>query len=650
MRHLAALGLLVPSLCWAQLTPQEAISVQHISAVTFAPDGQHVAFTVEGSSKGKGSPRDIWLWNGSGDATAFTRDGTSFGAEWSPDGRRLAYLSTPNGVPQLYIGSVANGSASPVTHLPSGVKAFRWSPDGKKIAFLATDPDTISQQDPRQNPLIIRVVSGTDLPMLLWMIDLTTGSERRITAGSFDVSELSWKADGSGFIVLASRRLDPEHAAQRIYSVDASSGAYQQLFDPKTAIEQIELSPDGRSITYVGPHGDGITPSDLYILPSGGGAPRDLTAPIDRPVDRYHWKDNSTLVAAIGFGFVDRLYTVSTVGRAAPVEGFSADPEAFEQSRSGEIAFVKESPSDPPELWISKEDGSGARAITHLNASWSAVPRAKGQIIRYASFDGTLIEGELLRPSGTTDARLPTVFWAHGGPIGRWQNRFDSEGQFLASHGYAVFYPNIRGSTGYGQHFIDQIRSRALGGTGWADRPVEDIEAGADALVQRGIADNDRLGIGGWSAGGYFTGLAVTRSHRFKAGVAGSGLYDMLNDLGTEIAAFVASDRWAYGNFFDPATQRELRGDSPIATVSQSQTPVLLLHGELDQTDTIGQLYEFFRGLRSYGAPVQLVVYPHEGHVFQQQAHIIDQMNRTLIWFDHYLKPPAKAVAVNHPH
>jgi dipeptidyl aminopeptidase/acylaminoacyl peptidase len=647
MRSLIALALLGPTACWAQLTPQQAIQVQHISGVAFAPNGLDIAFTVEAAPKGKSSVTDVWLSSGR-PASPYTRSAASYEPQWSPEGRQIAYLSAESGTPELYVGAPPS-SARQLTHHGAAIAAFRWSPDGKQIAFIAADAAS-TRAEREQDPRIIKVVSGSDLPAHLWSIDTASKHEHQITSGAFNVLEFAWKPDRSGFIVLASERPDPDHASERIYGVGNRSGISHLIFDPKAPIEQLELSPDGQTIAYVGPHGSGATPSDLYVLASGGGTPpRDLTSSIDRGVARYLWRDNSTLIASLEFGFVDRLYTISTSGQSQRLAGFDANPGSFDLSSRGAIAFVRDSASDPPELYLRIAPGAASRPITALNSNWSGISCAKGELIHYTSFDRTQIEGLLLRPPRTGAARLPTILWLHGGPIGRWEDRFNPEGQFLASHGYAVLYPNIRGSRGYGQQLIDLVRSTARGGSGWANGTLKDIEAGADALVQRGITDPDRLGVGGWSAGGYFAGLAVTRSSRFKAAVAGSGFYDMLTDLGTEISSFVPGDTWAYGNFFDPATQILLHHDSPIATANHAHTPVLLLHGEFDRTDTIGQVYEFFRALQSYGAPVQLVVYPREGHSFREEAHILSQLSRTLAWYDNYLKGLRNDVSINTP-
>lgn len=292
MRSAFALVLLGPAVCWAQMTPQQAIAVEHLSTLTFAADGRHLAFTVEGAPKGKSGPRDVWLSDGTPARTAaLTSNGVSFAPQWSPDGRQLAYLSRDSGEPQIVVTTPSGAKAVQLTRHQGGVLDYRWSPDGRQIAFLATDPQTkdAAEQDPR----LIKIVSGSDVPTRLWLIDVASKNERALTAGTFNVSEALWEADGSAVIVLASERPDPEHFTDRLYLVDPSSATHRPLFDPRAPIERLELSPDGRSLSYVGPHSGGYTPSDLYLLSLKSGRAQDLTgAALDRPVDEYHWKDD----------------------------------------------------------------------------------------------------------------------------------------------------------------------------------------------------------------------------------------------------------------------------------------------------------------------------------------------------------------------
>jgi dipeptidyl aminopeptidase/acylaminoacyl peptidase len=222
---------------------------------------------------------------------------------------------------------------------------------------------------------------------------------------------------------------------------------------------------------------------------------------------------------------------------------------------------------------------------------------------------------------------LPLITLVHGGPAGRWQDAFEPWGQMLVSRGYAIFYANIRGSTGYGQKFLESNRAD------WGGGDFKDLMAGIDSLIQKGIADPERLGIGGWSYGGYMSMWAVTQTNRFKASVAGAGLSDLASEFGTENSSIY--DEWYFGTPYE-----RLDGFircSPITYIKNIRTPTLILQGEADTTDPIGQSQQFYRGAKRYGAPADLVLYPREGHGIREEKHMLDMYRRILGWYEKYL-------------
>jgi dipeptidyl aminopeptidase/acylaminoacyl peptidase len=249
--------------------------------------------------------------------------------------------------------------------------------------------------------------------------------------------------------------------------------------------------------------------------------------------------------------------------------------------------------------------------------------------VRYASFDGKEIEGEILRPaSWTAGRRLPLVALVHGGPTGAWRDRFESWGQLLAARGFVVFYPNPRGSSGYGNAFLESNRAD------WGGGDFKDIMAGVDALVKRGLADPDHLGIGGWSYGGYMAAWAITQTPRFKAAVAGAGLSDLASEFGTEQGS--AYDEWFYGLPYEHLDR--FQKSSPITHIKNAKTPTLILQGEADATDPVGQSQQLYHALKRYGVPAELVIYPREGHGLREEKHLLDRLNRVVSWYEKYLK------------
>jgi dipeptidyl aminopeptidase/acylaminoacyl peptidase len=216
----------------------------------------------------------------------------------------------------------------------------------------------------------------------------------------------------------------------------------------------------------------------------------------------------------------------------------------------------------------------------------------------------------------------------HGGPTGRWSESIETWGQLLVTHGYAVFYPNIRGSVGYGQKFVEANRGD------WGGGDFKDVMAGVEDLVKRGVADPEKLGIGGWSYGGYMAEWAITQTNVFKAAVSGAGMANLISEFGTE--DHPAGDEWFYGV---PWEQPEgFLNSSPFVHLKKAKTPTLVLQGDADAVDPLGQSQELYRGLKRYGVEAEFVVYPREPHGFHEEKHLLDRLNRILAWYDKYLK------------
>jgi dipeptidyl aminopeptidase/acylaminoacyl peptidase len=289
-------------------------------------------------------------------------------------------------------------------------------------------------------------------------------------------------------------------------------------------------------------------------------------------------------------------------------------------------AFSAQEATAAPELWLARKGGA-AEKVTHFNKEWDAIPLVKLESVHYRSFDGKEIEAGVLMPPGyRAGTKVPTIVMVHGGPTGFWSDSFDRWGQLLAARGYAILYPNIRGSVGYGHDFIVSNR-HDWGGGDW-----KDVCAAADFAVSQGFADPERLGIGGWSYGGYMAAWAVTQTNRFKAAVSGAPMTDLASEFGTESPGVNAGDTWALGTPYD--NQDLFITRSPVTFVKNAKTPTLLLNGEEDTTDPIGQVEEFYRGLERYQVQSELVVYPREGHGIREEKHQIDVLNRVIAWYE----------------
>lgn len=625
----ATLLLLIPGTCFAQLKPEQTLDRRQVSEVRFSPDGARVAFTVSEPPKGSSRSRHIWMTQvGSAEAHQYTNSLKSeFSPRWSPDGRRLAFLSDREDSTQIYLLSSDGGEAQRLTVGKNAVRSFEWSPDGTQIAFLAPEPKTDAEDKKEKDKDDARVADRDDKRARLWLIDINTKKVRQLTAGNWRVDEAKWTPQGDQLIASATDHPEADQNTNRIFSIATADGQLKQIAAPAGPFGGLNVSPDGKLVAYLAARVDGPAPHDLYLQPIAGGPARNLTgASIDSPIGSFIWTSDGPLLALAANGFRNQFYKISLDGKAEET-AFGIYASSFDAANN-HLAFVGESAVDAPELWLSDHPGQ-AKQMSHLNEGWKQIVLVKPEVLRYKSFDGLEIEAALLKPAGYQEGtKVPLVVLVHGGPTGRWGDSFNSWAQLLATRGYAVFCPNVRGSIGYGHRFVEMNRAD------WGGGDFKDVMAGVDFLIARGLADPDRLGIAGWSYGGYMSMWAVTQTNRFKAAVAGAGLSDLASEFGTEGGS--SYDEWFYGTPYE-----KLEGfikSSPITYIKNARTPTLILQGENDLTDPIGQSQQFYRGLKRYGVESDLVLYPREGHGFREEKHQLDVLNRLIGWLDGHLK------------
>jgi dipeptidyl aminopeptidase/acylaminoacyl peptidase len=615
------------------LTPETLLSLRFPSDLQFSPEGSRLAFVVTEPPHGTDRPRHVWLLDvGTGALRQFTFSGKTEGRpRWSPDGRQLAFLSDRGEFTQVYLIAADAGEARALTQGKRSVQSFAWSPDGTRIAFLAPDPRTEAEEKRAADKEDARVVDRDDKHARLWIQPIDGEAAAAVTPPAWEVGEPQWLPSGDQLLVSATDHPESDRWTNRFVLVSAAGGTMRELLAPKGPFGDPLLAPDGKTLYYVGARVDGPVPHDLMAFSLAGGTPRNLTAAgLDRPVEQIAWRPSGSLLALVSFGFRNALLELSAAGSRRDLPELDLDVGTFAVGRAGTIAFVGQSATLPPEIFL--WDGEAApRQLTHLNAGLAGATLGKVERYRYRSFDGLQIEAALLTPPGYDGtSRLPLVALIHGGPTGSWRDAIEPWGQLLAAHGYAVFYPNVRGSTGYGQTFL------ALNRTDWGGGDFKDVMAGVDALIARGVADPDRLGIGGWSYGGYMAEWAITQTTRFKAAVSGAGMANLISEFGTE--AGPAYDEWFYGLPYE--RPEGFLKSSPFMYLKNAKTPTLILQGEADRTDPLGQSEELYRGLKRYGVEAELVVYPREPHGLREEKHLLDRLNRIVAWYDRYLKRP----------
>jgi len=616
------------------LTPETSLSLRNISDLQFSLDGSRLAFVVSEPPKGERRARHIWLFDKqSGSIRQITYSAkTEISPRWSPDGKQLAFLSNRDDDQQIYVMRADGGEATALSKGKRSVQSFAWSPDGKQISFLAPDAKTEAEEKKEKDKDDAHVADKEDKRARLWLLTLATGEAKALTQPNWEIHEAEWHPSGSSLILIATDHPESDQDTNRIFSLRLSDNSLTQVLAPRGPFGEIRIAPDGKTIAFVGCRVDGPSPHDLMLVHQGDKAAQNLTgASIDRPIFEYRWGRDGSLLAVIADGFRSKFVAFTPEGSLKDSVGtLSTNLGAFSVSNSGEVVFVGHTATTPQELWL-WDQKSPAKQISHFNDSWKQFTLSAPEFYKYKSFDGLEIEAALLKPAGYSGkSRLPLIAVIHGGPTGNWQDAIETWGQLLAARGYAVFYPNIRGSSGYGEKFIEMNRGD------WGGGDYNDVMAGVDDLVARGIADPEKLAIGGWSYGGYMAEWAITQTTRFKAAVSGAGLANLISEYGTEQGP--SYDEWFYGVPYEPEKVAGFLNSSPFVHLKNAKTPTLILQGDADLTDPLGQSQELYRGLKRYGVETELVVYPREPHGFREEKHLLDRLNRILAWYDKHLK------------
>ncbi|HJZ62886.1 MAG TPA: S9 family peptidase [Candidatus Acidoferrum sp.] len=614
------------------LAPEDFLNLRAIQDLQFSPDGRRVAFVVSDPLTGQKRTRHIWMYDlASKKSWQFTySEKSETSPRWSPDGRQLAFLSGRSGdETQIFAMRANGGEAAALTKSKSSINSFEWSPDGKQIAFLAGDPKTEEQQKKEKDKDDARVVDKEDRHARLRILDLATKEEHPLTKPNWEVKELKWSPEGKFLVVTATDTPHLDRETDRIFAVTSTDGEMKQLLAPRGSFGDLQVAPTGTAVAFRGCREDGPAPQDLMLLRVGEAAAQNLSgANLDRPIMDFRWMQDGTILVNTLDGFHSRFVIYNKDGSRTDSPVFATNPRQIAVSATGTVAFVGENALEAAELWIWNRKDTPER-VTKLNEGWTKQALVKPEIYKYKSFDGVEIEAALVKPAdwdGKT--KLPLIAYVHGGPTGAWEDSVDTWSQLLAARGFAVILPNIRGSLGYGQKFVEMNRGD------WGGGDFKDVMAGVHDLVNRGVADANRLGIAGWSYGGYMSEWAITQTNEFKGAVSGAGMANLISEFGTENGS--TYDEWFWGAPYEKP--EGFLNHSPFLYLKKAKTPTLILQGENDPVDPIGQSQELYRGLKRYGVVADLVVYPREPHGFQEMKHRIDMQKRMVAWLEKYVK------------
>jgi dipeptidyl aminopeptidase/acylaminoacyl peptidase len=565
---------------------------------------------------------------------------------WARDSASVAFLSDAEkaGQLQLYVMRLGDHSIRQLTHLKGFLAAPGWSPDGKRIAFLFTENAARAAGPLEAVPQETGVIGRQFLEQRIATVDLDSGVVKQISPADLYVYEYDWSPNGSTFAVTAAHGSgDNNWYVAEIYLVDCNSGAAHSILKSDMQIAVPRWSSDGRRIAFIGGlmSDESIASGDLYVIPAAGGLPSNLTPRSPGSTFWFAWLPKSQgIVLADALDGATGLIEVNshtggfrTLWQGAETISGPGD-FAFGLSLAADgktTAIIRRSFSKPSSVWVGKV--GDWRPVTRLD--WKAPPWGDAENVRWAN-DGFSIQGWLIPPPMIEAGRTyPMVVWVHGGPAWLkapgWASQLDYA-TLLASQGYYVFFPNPRGSAGFGEKF-KRANVKDMGGG-----DLRDILAGIRRVVDTHPIDDRRVGITGWSYGGYMALWAITQSDRFRAAVGGAGCADLLSYYGEN-----GIDEWLIPYFGasvydDPAVYAK---SSPINFIKRVHTPTLLIVGDSDVESPPPQSYEYWHALKTLGVKTELVIYPHEGHEFSDPAHILDRIQRIAAWFDENMPPSA---------
>lgn len=656
-------------------TGADIFALEQAADPQISPDGTQIAYVRQSNDVMTDRTRStIWLIDvKSGAQTPLVAGpGSHFSPRWSPDGKRLAYVSASDGPPQLFVRWMGSGASAKITGLPDSPQSIAWSPDGRRIAYVMNVPDSgakLGAAPPKPEganwaaPLevIDKVTYRADGAGYLkpgfdhlFVVSADGGAPRQLTFGAFnDNGPISWTPDNAAILFSANRHADWERnpVNSELYSVDLASGALSALTSRDGPDLAPAISPDGRTIAFLGYDDSkrGYDNVQLYVMPRGGGAARSLTANLDRSIDGAVWAGGALYVSYDDHGS-KRVAKVTLDGRmttvATGLTGGGLDrPYSggdFSVSNGGTVAFTGNPALRPADVRLASGGGDGRR-LTFLNEDMLSA-KALGQVrkLPVTAPDGRAIDAWLVTPPDYVEGKkVPLLLEIHGGPFSAYGPSFSTDDQLYAAAGYAVLYTNPRGSTSYGQEFANLIDKKYPGDD------YGDLMASVDAAIAAGIADPDRLFVTGGSGGGVLTAWIVGKTNRFKAAASQKPVIDWASFVLTSDGANFYSPYWfAKKPWEDP---QGYWARSPLSLVGNVTTPTLVVVGSEDYRTPVSEAEQYYTALQLRNVPTMLVKVPGASHggIAARPSQAAAKASAIISWFDRYGgKPAGSAPAV----
>ncbi|HKD50000.1 MAG TPA: S9 family peptidase [Candidatus Acidoferrum sp.] len=584
---------------------------------------------------------------------------TAGSPRWSPNGDRLAFTanvgSGKDARPQIFILPMGGGEAEKITDAPEGIEQFAWRPDGRDIAYVSSDEPPNKKEIEKHNDSFEvgdndYLTTEAPQPSHIWLISAKGGKAKRLTSGAWSLpksappsspaSPISWSPDGKS--LLFTRQEHPHQGDADLTTLqilNMETGEYHRL----TKHEKFEsfgvFSPDGSRVAYWYPHdGDPNNENEIFVAPATGGDGTDASRSIDHDLMRAIWMpDGNSLLVGGNDGTQVSLWLQPLNGTAKKLALGDASPswlfwiDAF-VGRKGEVAFTGSTPRQPPELYYLASANDTPKRLTNFNREIATLDLGVTDRISWDGPDGFKEDGVLVYPPDFQPGRkYPLVLIIHGGPTAASTTAFSFLPQLMAAHGYVVFSPNYRGSDNLGNAYQRAIWNDA------GDGPGRDVIAGIEAVKKLGFVDASKIGVTGWSYGGYMTSWLIGHYQIWKAAMAGAPVTDMYDEY--NLSDGNVAGRYGFrGSPYVGDNLKDFRAQSPITYAAHVKTPTLIMHDTGDARVTVTQGYSLYHALKDNGVPVKFIAFPIPGHAPGDPARRMEMYRRWVEWMDQYLK------------